>query len=326
MKIVSLVVLFILLFSACSSKKYFEPKDTHGSIDAQEIVTPAYISNINAIGGTLDNNMIVDKVGISKDKLPLGFSFLNNINGLILAANKSKELLILDKNETLKFKSNVIAASLQDDLIALVFSNNSIGIYDNKNKVFKLKKYYKHSFLNDTRIAMPLFLNKIILFPTLDGKIIIVDKSTNKITKTLTVDPQSDVKNIILLKTINNAMIAASPNKIITLNNGDIKTKEFFIQSYTLDDEFIYIASLDGTIYKFDLSLNIINQKKFKFAKFQALAIGQYLYAVESQGFIIRLSKDFKDSKVYKFAFEEDEKMFAHKNKLYIENKLLILK
>jgi len=326
MKIIFLVTLFVFLFSGCSNKKFFEPTLTNGSIDAKEIITPAYISSINAKGGTLDNFMAIDKVGIIKNKFPEGFYFLNNIDGKILAANKSKELLFVDTNTTLKFKSNVVSASYQNNILAIVFSNNSIGLYDTKNKLFKLKKYYKHSFLNDTRIAMPIFLNKIILFPTLDGQVIVVDKKSSKVIKTLSIDPKNEVKNIILLEVIDNIMIVASPGKIFVLNQGDIKFKEFFIQSYILDDKFIYIASLDGTIYKFDLNLNIVNKKKFQFAKFQSLVVGEYIYAIESQGYIVRLSKDFKETKVYTFPFEEDEKMFSSKNRLYLENKLLILR
>ena len=326
MKIFFLSALFIFIFTGCANKKYFEPEQTDGSLDAKEIITPSFISSINAKGATLDNFMVLDEVGITQNKLPNGFYFLNNIDGHIIAASKSKELLFVDTNITLEFKENVVSASFKDDILALVFANNSIGLYDIKNKIFKLKKYFNHSFLNDTRIAMPIFLNKIILFPTLDGQVIVVDKGSNKVVKTLSIDAKNEVKNIILLEVIDNIMIAASPSKIIVLNQGNIKTKEFFIQSYFLDDKFIYIASLDGTIYKFDLTLNMIAKKKFKFAKFQALALGEYLYAIESQGFIVRLSKDFKQSNVYKFPFEEDEKMFVSKNKLYLENKLLILK
>jgi hypothetical protein len=318
--------LLVFVFSACSNKQYFEPKNTNGNLNISSITMPSFIASTNSNGATLENNMIIDTVGITKHKLPTGYSFLNNINGTVLAVNKSKELLIVNTNETIKFKENIIAASISGDILALVFANNSIGLYDNKEKQFKLKEYFKHSFLNDNRIAMPLFLNKIILIPTLDGKVIIINKLQNKIIKTLNVDLESEIRNIILLKVVNNVLIAASSNKIITLKNSSIKKEEFFIQSYIIDDNNIYIASLDGTIYKYDLELNLLAKKKFRFAKFQALAISEYLYAIESQGFIVKLSKNLKESKIYTYPFEEDEKLFSSKNKLYFENKLLLLK
>ena len=326
MKIFFLTLPLWFLLVGCSSKQYYEPEETSGRIEVKTIQTPDYISSINAKGATLDNSMFIDKVGIYKTPLPEGFTFINNTKKGIIAANKTKELRFLENNETIKFKSNVIAAAAKDNLIAIVFSNNSIGVYDRDIKQFKLKKYFKASPLNDTRISMPVFLDKIILFPTLDGKVIVVDKVSFKTLKTLTIDPQNEVKNIIILETINETMIAASPNKIVSIGDGNLYSKEFFIQSYIVDKEFIYIAALDGTIYKLDLKLNIVKKKKFKFAKFQALAIGESLYAVESQGFIVKLSKDFEKSTTYDFFFEEDEKVFASKNKIYIEDRLLILK
>lgn len=326
MKIIFLVLLVTLFFNGCSSKQYYEPTDISSDFDAKIIDTPSFISTINANGATLDNNMFIDKIGIFKNQLPIGYSFVNNTQSGVVASNKTKKLLFLDTNETIKFKSNVISASTKGDLIALLFSNNSIGIYDKKLKQFKLKKYFKASALNDTRIAMPLFLDKIILIPTLSGKVIVLDSKSFKILRTLTVDPQNEVKNIIILETINDTMIAGSPNKIVSIWDGNLYTKEFFIQSYIISDDFIYIASLDGTIYKLDLKLNIIKKKKIKFAKFQALAIGEYLYAVESQGYIVRLSKDFEKITTYSFPFEEDEKIFVNKNKIYIENRLIIVK
>ena len=174
---------------------------------------------------------------------------------------------------------------------------------------------------------MPKFLNKVILFPILSGKVIVVDKDKYKVVKTITIDPLNEIKNIILLEAFDNTMIAASPNKIITIENGNLNKKEFFIQGYILEDKYIYIATHDGRILKLDLKLNIINEKKFKFAKFQALALGKdYIYAIESQSYLVKLSKNFKNTEIFNFPFEEDEKIFVNKNKIYVENKILILK
>lgn len=318
--------ILVVFFTGCSSKQYFEPQDTKSGLEAKTIIAPAYIKSINTVGATLDNNIFIDNIGISKFPLTKGYYFVNNKYGQILVANKTKELLFLDTNETIKFKSNVIGATAKENLIAILFSNNSIGLYDKKTKQFKLKKYFKNSPLNDTRITMPIFLDKIILYPTLDGKVIVVDIDSYKVIKTLTVDPENEVKNIILLKTIGDTLIAATPNKIISLNDGELYKKDVIIQSYIVSDKFIYIATLDGTILKLNLKLNIIKKKKFKFAKFQTLALGEYLYGVESQGYIVKLSKDFEKIETYNFPFEEDEKIFVNKNKIYIENRLVIVK
>jgi len=316
-----LLVAFIFLFTACSNKQYFEPKDTK-SMDMNITDTPAYIKSITSSGATLDDNRYLDKFGISKAKLKNGYLFVNNSNGDIISSNKKGELYI-NNNLHFQFKSNVIAASLNGSLLAIVFANNTIAVYDTKNKLFKLKKYLKVSHLNDTRIAMPLFLKSIILFPTLDGKVLIVNKNTYEVSKTINVDPNSQVNNIILLHAIDNYLIIASSNKILSLGDGKSYHKEFFIQSYALSDKYIYIATLDGKILKLDTDLTIKAQHKFRFAKFQAIAVDKSILAIESQGYIVKSDLNLTKIQIDKIPFEDDEKTFVTTNKIYFEDKLL---
>jgi len=322
MKSILISIIAIVLFSACSSKQFFEPNDTT-SFNKKIIDIPAYIKNINTQGATLDDNRFIDKNGISSKKLKDGFFFINNNNSDIISANKIGNLSIND-NIHFKFKSAVIAASIKGDLLAINFADNSIALYDIKEKQFKFKQYQKVSYLNDTRISTPLFLNSLVLFPTLDGKVVVVNTSTFIVAKTLTIDPDSQVNNIILLRNIGDSLIIASSNVILSLSDGKAFKKNFFIQSYTSDEKYIYIATLDGRLLKLSASLDLIASKKFRFAKFQALAVkGDHLYAIESQGFIIRLDKFFTDIKIDSIAFEDDEKTFTSGNKIYFENKLI---
>ncbi|MBI3873680.1 MAG: hypothetical protein HY307_01475, partial [Arcobacter sp.] len=119
----------------------------------------------------------------------------------------------------------------------------------------------------------------------------------------------------------------ASDNKIVSLNKGKYNAKDMLIQNYIVDDNFIYLALLDGSVVKLDFDLNIVNNTKFKFAKFHAIALDNQknIYLLESQGYVIKLSNDFKTSVVDSLPFFEDEKVFVSKNKIYFENKLLKL-
>jgi hypothetical protein len=311
----------VFLFVACSSKQYFEPQNT-SSIDINIIDTPAYIKSITSVGATLDDNRYLDHIGISSAKLKDGYLFLNNSNGNIISANKKGELYI-NNDLHFKFKSNVVSANFSENLLAVVFANNTIALYDTKNKIFRLKKYLEISYLNDTRLAMPLFLKSTIVFPTLDGKVLIVDKNSYEVTKTINIDPNSQVNNIILLKVIGKYLIIASSNKILSIGEGNSFHKEFYIQSYALSEKYIYIATLDGKIVKLDRTLEIKAQHKFKFAKFQAIAVDKSIFAIESQGYIVKSNLDFTKIQIDKISFENDEKTFVSKNKIYFENRLL---
>jgi len=329
MKSILFFIVTVLFFSGCSSKQYYSPDNEALEFEFPNkiITTPSYIKTINANGATTKDNRVINAFGISGFHLADGYEYLNSYEDEIIAADKRGNLYLSESNITLEFNTNTIAATKKDNLLALVFSDNSFAVYDIEEKKFKLKEYLEPSFVNDTRIAMPLILNKIILFPTLDGKIVIVDNESFKITRTLSVDLQNEVNNIVLLQTIGDTLVAATANKIVSLNNGRFNTKELHIQNYTLDDKAIYLALLDGNILKLDFDLKILESKKFKFAKFHAIALDNQknIYLVESQGYVVKLSSDFKSHGVEKISFFEDEKIYTNRNKIYFENKLLKL-
>jgi len=330
MKLFILTISSLLFFSACSQKKYFEPEDSNFFNPYKVLVSDEYIKTFNTKGASLENGTIIDQKGIVTTKLPAGFEYLNHMDNTIIAADKNKRILVRtnDNDEIIELSRNVIASSKEENLLYLVFSDNAFGIYDIKNKQFKLKEYGQHAYLNDIRIASPLILNNIVLFPTLDGKVIVVDKKSFKTVRTITIDPDNQIKNIILLEAHGDTLIAASQNKLVTIHDGKFNSKEFFIQnSLVTDDGNIYIAQLDGTIAKYNLSLQELASQKFKFARVLGMQKDKKnnIFALELGGYLIKIDPELTQYKVYSFPFENDEKVFATNGKIYFENKILFL-
>ena len=82
-------------------------------------------------------------------------------------------------------KDPIVAASVKDNKLAIVHSNNTMELIDlNTNKTL-FKEYLPISLANDTRIANPLFFGNLILFPTLNGRVLIVSSTNNEQIKTL---------------------------------------------------------------------------------------------------------------------------------------------
>ena len=317
-----------LVLQGCSSKQYFEPNESRFfGFDKKTYTTTAYISTLTAEGATTKDRRVINKNGVSQSQLLDGYEYLAQIDQSILSADKKGNIYISDENLTLNFTNNVIGATKKGSLLALLFGDNSYGIWDIKLGKFLLKEYAPMSYINDTRIAIPIILQNITLFPTLDGKIVIVDNKTFKVTRSIVVDIKNEIKNIILLKTIGDTLIAASNNKIVSLNNGKFSQKELPILNYYVSDEAIYLALLDGSVMVLDFDLAILQNKKYKFAKFHAIALDskKNIYLVETQGYIVRIASDFSKDEIFSFPFYEDEKIFVSGNKIYYENKLLDL-
>jgi hypothetical protein len=316
----------LLLFTACSSKQYFEPEDVSSNIELNKESMSSSIISMNRIGATLEDGKIINEKGISSFELIEGFDFLNTTaDGKIIATNRINKLLI--GNEERIMKDVVVAASIKDDKLAVVYSNNTIELIDLKINKTLFKEYLPVSLANDTRITNPYFMGNLILFPTLNGKVVILSSLTNEIVKNISVDPDNEFNNIISLNVIESSqtLIIASPNKVVSISPKEIISKEYEVRDIILKNDDIYLATIDGQIIKLTPSLIEVAKKKYKYAKFHALAYSSSLYAIESQGYIVNLNSDLSNDNIYKFSFDNEERMIAIGNKVYFDSKYITL-
>ena len=316
----------LFLLTACGSKKYFEPENVKSTLKIEKSSLSSTIKSMNRDGATLEDGTIITGDGVSKFKLPENFNFLNTSNtGKVLATNYKDTLLI--GNKEFKFDNIVVAASLKDNKLAVLYSDNSIELLDVNTKKTLFKEYLTVSLANDTRIANPHFMGNLILFPTLNGKIIIVSSITNKSVKNISVDLDNQFNNIIFLKVIEDkqTLIAASANKLVTISTEKVTLKDFQIRDIIINKESIYLATIDGRLIKLNLQLEKIKSKKFKYSKIHALAFTNSLYAVESQNYLININEEFTNNTVYDFDFNNEERLIVIKNKIYTDEREITL-
>ena len=325
-KIFYLATFFLIIFTGCSSKQYYEPEDTF-SFKGDTLDLEASIIDLNSVGATLENSQFISKKGIIENTKE-DYKFLNFSDDTVLASDTNASIHL--KNETIDttihFDKNIIAATKSKNLLAFMSIDNSITLYNLDTKQVLFKNYLKSSIINNIKIANPVFLSSVVLYPTLDGKVVIVDLQKNTVVKTINIDPKSDVNNIIFVKEINETLIAATNKKLFSFVNSKVNLKDLDVQNIIVHKNNIYVATLDGEIIKYDFSLNKLASQKFKFAKINALAFGTFLYALESQEFLITISEDFKDVKVFDFSFDEEEKVIGIDNKIYFDDEYIILK
>ena len=210
--------------------------------------------------------------------------------------------------------------------MAMVFSDNTLALYDTLKKKYLLKEYQTESLANDTRITNPIFMTNIVLFPTLNGKVVVVGIKENKIVKNIVVDANGTFNNIIFLNVINDTLVAATANKIVAVGTNNVNTKEYEVRDVVSNKNDLYVATIDGLLIKMDTNLNVIAQKKYKFAKIYALAFGTSLYALESQGFLINVDENFLKDRIYDFSFDEEAKTIGLKNRFYFGDEYLEVK
>lgn len=321
--LLTLTAIALFIFTGCSQKQYFEPEDSY-SFNKDSKSMPSKITSFTRGAATLENGQFISSKGVSSTKIPEGYEFLNESENKIIASNNKDKISVNGKE--IVTNTAVVSASMKDDILAIVNSDNSIMAYDLRDNKIIFKEYLSKSLANDNRIAAPYFMSNIILFPTLDGKVIVVSSQNYKIVRNIIVDADNQFNNIIFLNVVNNTLIAASPNKIISVGDGLLSVKDYDLRDIISHGTDIYLATIDGQIIKTDISLNVMNRKKYKYAKFYALAYGDSLYALESQGYMINISDDFKTDKVYDFSFDESDKVIVFGDTLYYNDEYVKLK
>ncbi|MGB1226312.1 MAG: hypothetical protein ACPG9K_00360 [Poseidonibacter sp.] len=316
----------IFILTGCGSKKYFEPENVKSSLKVEESSLPSPIKSMNREGATLEDGTIITRDGVSEFKLPEKFQFLNVSNtGKVLSTNYKDKLLI--GNEELDVENIVVAASLKDNKLALVYANNSIELLDLDTKKTLFKEYLTISLANDTRIANPHFMGNLILFPTLNGKVVIISSKSNESVKNISVDLDSQFNNIIFLQVIEDeqTLIAATANRVVSISTKNILSKEYELRDIIVNGKNIYLATIDGSLIKLDLALKELASKKYKYSKIHALAFTDSLYAIESQSFIINVNNDFTNDRVYDFDFDNEERLIVIGNKIYTDSRKITL-
>ncbi len=323
MKHLLILISAIVLFTACSKKQYFEPEDT-SSFNQDSKSISSNIKSFNRDGATLDNGQFISSKGVSNISLAEGFEFLNLSEGKVISTNIKDKIFVADKE--IITNTAVVAANLKDDILALVNSDNSIMAYDLRDGKILFKEYLSKSLANDNRIAAPFFMSNLILFPTLDGKILVVSAQNYKVVRNIIVDADNKFNNIIYLNVVNNTLIAASSKKVISVGDGVLNVREYDLRDIIAHGNDIYLATIDGQIIKTDIMLNALALKKYKYAKFYALAFGSSVYALESQGYMINISEDFKTDKIYDYSFDEEDKVIVFGDTMYINDEYIKLK
>lgn len=325
---IAVIILCIFLIS-CSDKKYFIPQSIIGEIKADGTLEKS-ITQSNRNGAVLSNGMVITKDGIFDIKLKDNLIFLNNEDNLFLVSNTDNNTILFLNTEGVILKSfqfdyTPLSATLKNDLLAVVLSNNSLVILDTKvnDELFISKNSIVYAV--DSKLASPVFTKDEIVFPTLDGKIVFVNLKSLKITNNISLGGGELFNNITYLNVDNKNIVAINKHKIMTVIGNKDFSKDIDVVDAIFSDNRIYVLSLDGEIIEFDLSLQEINKKKFPFASFSGISVNDSIYTLESKGYLIKINKNnFVDS-IYKINIDKYRDNFYTKDVIYYDNKIIKL-
>ena len=319
-----LLGLAALLATGCSEKNYFEPEEIQGSVQYDGEL-PGRIVEAGYAAATLDNGQVITKEGLQSFKLPEGYYYVAGSGSRVVAAGDCKPNIVYDtetkESVNIDLPRRVVAAMFIPDStkIAFVIEGNSYGIYDYKEKKIVAKYDSDPAITADIRIANPIMLEKLVLIPTLDGKLIILDKNSGGKVREIVVGSSEEFNNVIFLKVIGNRLVAATPHRIISVSPRMMDAQQMEIGGVIFVDDAIYILGKEGTIYHCDVDLKILHTKKFPFAHFVGAIYGEFIYVVEREGFIIATDPILSVANVFELPDRIDDWFFTTPDAFYYE-------
>jgi hypothetical protein len=324
-----LTISIAFVFLGCSSKKVFEPKDVKEDWAYYGNATSKIVS-VASNAAMLDTREVLLKDRLLDVKIDESYRLLGSSDGWVLSSTIDGELkidFIADKTLTKKFnlKKTIASASIKDDVLAVLFANNDMALYSISQNSLLVQVQGTPSIAVDDRITSPYFMNDLVLFLTLDGKIIIVNSETKKKLRTTIVSTDDNFNNVIYFNVVDNKLIAATSTKILSMAAKEIRASYEIRDIVSLEKE-IFITTKEGEVISLTPDLQLISKIKFPFAHFLGLIVhNEKLYILEKQGYLIEVSRDLQTHTIYEvnvgdgFVYEADKLFYVKDEYISLE-------
>ncbi len=325
--LIALSAVLALFFSGCSHKEVYKPEDVKGEWRNAGRLSDS-IAQVTSTAALLENGVLLAKDGEKRVKLPEGYRLLNGGSEWIVTESPERNLVLFSSEGgegkvTFEFKRGVAAASVQDDILAVLFANNEMALYSLESKKLLFKEASNASVAVDSRIANPYFLKELVLFLTLDGKIVIVNSQTKQVLRSVVVSSEEYFNNIAYLNVIDNNLVASTGYGVLALSQKEAREK-YDIRNIAYTSEGIWLTTKQGEVIALSPSLQFRAKKKFPFAHFVGISVqNDRVYVLEKEGYMIALTKNLLAYDVYDVDLQEGDRIFVGDGRFYFDDRYI---
>jgi len=321
--------LFIIVFSACSSKEVYKPKDVGDDWEQYE-GSKSEIIDVASNIALLEDRSVFSKSKHIDVEIPEKQRVVTYSDEWVISAaidGNTTLTSVSDKTlqENIDLKKTIASANVKGDTLAVLFADNEMALYDIPTKALIFKEQGSSASVVDSRIVAPFFMDGLVLYATLDGKIVIVNIEKKKRLRTVIVSSEDNFNNVIYTLILDNKVIAATPYKLLSMSQKDVRVK-YEIRNVAFDDKNVYITTKQGEVIALTPDLQVQSKIKFKFAHFLGMiSLDDKLYALEKEGYMIVVDKESFDYTVHEvdlsdgFIFVGDKLFYVDDEKILVE-------
>ncbi|GHV07650.1 lipoprotein [Campylobacterota bacterium] len=257
-------------------------------------------------------------------KLENGERILGIDDGAVLSADNQGTLKIYGARVSqLTFSDPIAQAATDGKIVASVSRTNACRITDIASGETIFLTQERLSIAVTSRLARPLITPTTVYFPTLDGKLLIVDRAARKIVSEPPVGTEEFFGNLIFLKRVGSRIIAAGTTKIVSFGAATV-SKSYAIRAVELLPSGLYLFTQDGEVLRLNELLEPEAQTKIQYARLIAAAEKNgAIFAVEQSGYIVRLENNLKTVTVFELPDRIRSVLLATNDRLYYHNKII---
>ncbi|WP_240451749.1 hypothetical protein [Helicobacter sp. L8] len=198
-----------------------------------------------------------------------------------------------------------LSASVKGKRLAVVMSDNSANIFDITSRKLIFSEKGASTTAINSLMAAPVFLDTVVVFPMLDGRLLVVDVSgdTPKVVRNIVLNSEKFFNNVIYLRVDGENMFAATAKKLVSIVSGQEFSFDADIVDVLYKNNHLYVLTLDGQILEMDRTLNdqSMGVVKLPFAMLTSLVVtDKKLYTLEKRGYLVEVDlQHFDDYRVY---------------------------
>jgi len=282
--------IFFLVFTGCSNKQYYTPEHSH--------LEDKRIPFIFKRGEKLER--------VENDRVILSTGEIFNRDG--------DKIENIEQNISSLLKDEVVWTK-ESNLIAYVTDGNLIALYDLNRKQNIFQERFSPAPTIDRRLPPPLFNDNTILYFTLDGKIAIFSIKEMKIKRVISaIGSGEDYSNIISYQLRDSDLTLITHRGAMVIGDNFDESIKLELRGAIYEDNSIILITKDGDVRRYSRNLILQNHIKFPLAYFVAFGeVGDKIYLIESQGYVIELDRDFKNYRVIPSELDDENCFFTPK-------------
>lgn len=201
---------------------------------------------------------------------------------------------------TIPLDTYPLSASIKGERLAVVMADNSANIYDIKTKKLIFNEKGAASPAINSLVAAPVFLDTVVVFPMLDGRLLVVDVRSDepKVVRNIVLNSEKFFNNVIYLKVDEENMFAATGKRLVSVISGQEFNFDAEIVDVLYKHHRLYVLTLDGRILEMDQTLNdqSMGVVKLPFAMLNTIVVtDKKLYTLEKRGYLVEVDLEHFD-------------------------------